>query len=337
MSFVVKTTLVFLLSLLPVQLFAQPFILPTPNRAFYDPEGAVKYFAPTPGRDWRSGTFGCVRSEGWQMHEGIDILPVGRDKRGEPTDQVWATAAGTIAYLNRKVALSNYGNYVILKHTIEGLEVFSLYAHLNAIRSDLKIGTPVKAREVIGVMGRTANTRQAITKDRAHLHFELNFLVNDRFSQWHKSYLPGQRNDHGDWNGQNLIAIDPWEVLQGQQKEGSRYSFLNYVRNQNELCRIMVRDTKFPWLSRYIRLIRRNPIAEQNGIAGYEIVLNYNGLPFQLIPRAEQEIPGKARIQLLSVNAAEQAKHPCRKLVTKKGAQWELTATGQKLVDLLVY
>ncbi|HEY1173299.1 MAG TPA: M23 family metallopeptidase [Verrucomicrobiae bacterium] len=334
---VVRTTLLALLILLPASLNAQPFILPSPNRAIYDPEGVTKYFAPTPGRDWRSGTFGCVRSEGWQMHEGIDILPLNRDKKGEPTDDVWAAADGTVAYINRKVALSNYGNYIILKHNIEGLEVYTLYAHLASVRSDLKIGQPVKSREVIGLMGRTANTRQAITKDRAHLHFEINFMVNDRFSEWHKSYLPGQRNDHGDWNGQNLIGVDPLEVLREQHKDGSRYSFLNYIRNQRELCRIVVRDNKFPWLARYIRLVRRNPLAEKSGIAGYEIALNYNGLPFQLIPRSAMEIPGKARIQLLSVNAEEQAKHPCRRLVSKKGNQWELTATGQKLIDLLVY
>lgn len=337
MSFAVKPLLTALIVLLPTLLSAQPFVLPTANRAFYDPEGAARYYAPTPGRDWRSGTFGCVRSEGWQMHEGIDILSVSRDKKGEPTDQVWAAADGTVAYVNRKVSLSNYGNYLILRHSIEGIEVYSLYAHLNSIRGDLKTGSRVKAREVIGILGRTANTRQPIAKDRAHLHFELNFFINDRFSEWHKSYLPGQRNDHGDWNGQNLIAIDPVEVFQGQQREGARFSLLNHVRNQTELCRVMVRDTKFPWISRCIRLIRRNPIAEKSGIAGYEIALNYNGLPYQLIPRSELEIPGKARVQLLSVNTAEQAKHPCRKLVTKKGTQWELTATGQKLIDLLVY
>ena len=30
-------------------------------------------------------------------------------------------------------------------------------------------------------MGRTSNTAQAISKDRAHVHFELNFLLNDQF------------------------------------------------------------------------------------------------------------------------------------------------------------
>lgn len=322
---------------LPSLVIGQPFILPTANRAFYDPEGAAKYFAPTPGRDWRSGTFGCVRSEGWQMHEGIDILHTKTDKHGEPTDEVWAAAPGTVAYINRKAGLSNYGNYLIIKHEIEGLEVFTLYAHLHSIRDDLKPGMPVRAKEVIAIMGRTSNTRSAISKDRAHLHFEITFVVNSRFASWYAKAFPGQRNDHGNWNGQNLIGIDPVEVFRLQQQQGKNFSLLNYVRNQRELCRIMVRDTKFPWLQRYIRLVRRNPLADKNGIAGFEIALNFNGLPYQIIPRSELEIPGKSKVQLLSVNATEQAQHPCRKLVTRKGAQWQLTSKGERLIDLIVY
>ena len=53
---------------------AQPFNLPTANRAIYDGDGGgEKFFVPTVGKPWTSGCFGCVRTEGWQMHEGLDI------------------------------------------------------------------------------------------------------------------------------------------------------------------------------------------------------------------------------------------------------------------------
>ena len=38
-------------------------------------------------------------------------------------------------------------------------------------------------------MGRTANTHEGISKDRAHVHFELNLLVNDRFADWYQEEL----------------------------------------------------------------------------------------------------------------------------------------------------
>lgn len=316
---------------------AQPFQLPTANRALFEPGAEERFFVGTAGKPWNSGTFGCVRSGGSQMHEGLDIRCLERDRKGEPIDPIMASADGSVAYLSTRVALSNYGKYIILRHRIEGIEVFTLYAHLSEIRSDLRIGTSVKAGEKIGVMGRTSNTRQRITPDRAHVHFEIDLMVNDRFPAWYKKTFPGQRNDHDLWNGQNLLALDPREILIAQREQKDGFSLLRHIRSLPELCRVVVRDTGFPWTTRYRPLIRRNAAAEREGIAGYEIALNYNGIPVQLIPRAASEIPGKARVQVLSVNEDEQRRHPCRKLVAKHGASWQLTEAGKRLVDLLTY
>jgi murein DD-endopeptidase MepM/ murein hydrolase activator NlpD len=323
--------------LIAVAAQAQIFQLPTANQALFEKGGEERYFAGTAGKQWMTGTFGCVRSGGWQMHEGLDIRCLQRDHSGEPVDLVLATADGTVAYINARPSLSNYGNYLVLRHQVEGLEIYSLYAHLREIRHNLKVGQPVRAGEYVAVMGRTANTRQGISKDRAHLHFEFNLLVNDRFAGWYKRTFPGQRNDHGDWNGQNLLAIDPRAVLQGQQEQGAKFSMLGFLQGQTELCRVLVRKSYFPWLKRYAALLRSNPRTEKEGVAGYEIALNFNGVPFELIPRAASEIKGKAKFQLLSVNEPEYHKNPGRRLVAKKGARWELTSHGLNLLELLIY
>jgi murein DD-endopeptidase MepM/ murein hydrolase activator NlpD len=311
--------------------------LPTANRALFEEGGEERFFVGTVGRPWTSGTFGCVRSEGWQIHEGLDIRALQRDQLGEPTDPVMATAEGQVAYVNPKPSLSNFGKYVVLRHAIDDLEIYSTYAHLSEIRSDLKPGQIVKAGETIGIMGRTANTRQGISKDRAHVHFELNLLINDRFAAWYKRTFPGQRNDHGAWNGQNLVALDPRLILLGQQRLGAKFNLLHHLRNQTELCRVLVTATNFPWLRRYGALIRPNPLAEKEGVAGFEIALNFNAVPFELIPRAASEIKSKAKFQLLSVNEAEYRKNPCRRLVTQRGSHWELTTQGQRALALLTY
>ena len=179
---------------------AQAFQLPTPNRAIFFEGKEDKYFTPTVGRTWESGTFGCVRSDGWQMHEGIDIKCIERDKKGEPIDPVSAAADGVISYINPKPGLSNYGNYIVMRHQIEGMAIYTLYAHLRRIAAGLKVGQFKKTGEIIATMGRTANTRQGISKERAHLHFEINVLANNSFTTWYKNRFPGQRNDHGNWN-----------------------------------------------------------------------------------------------------------------------------------------
>ena len=317
---------------------AQPFLLPTANRALYEPGGEERYFVGTVGKPWMSGTFGCVRSDGHQLHEGLDIRCIQRDKKNEPIDPVLATADGTVAYINKKSGLSNYGNYLILRHVVEGVEVYSLYAHIKEVRADLKPGAAVKAGEAVATMGRTTNTRQGISRERAHLHFELDLVINERFPDWYRQTYPGQRNDHGGWNGQNLVGLDPRAILMDVKRLGGKFSLPDHLRQQTELCRVFVRDTSFSWLKRYPALVKANPAAAKEGIVGYEIALNYCGVPYELIPRAASEVKSKSKVVLLSVNAAEQQKHPCRKLVTRdKRGQWQLGSAGQHLISLLTY
>jgi murein DD-endopeptidase MepM/ murein hydrolase activator NlpD len=318
-------------------LFAQsPFQFPTANHALYQPGDELKFFAPTaPDKPWTSGSFGCVRDNATRMHEGLDIRHLQTDARGEPTDPVMATADGTVVYFSKRPGLSNYGNYIVIRHVVEGLEIYSLYAHLSEILPTLKIGDAVKAGQTIATMGRTSNA-EVITKDRAHVHFELNVLMNDNFAAWFKKNST-ERNDHGEWNGQNLNGLDPREILLGEHNPKGDFSLLNFLRSQTELCRVLVRATNFPYLKRYSQLVLKNPVADKEGVAGYEMVLNYNGVPFALMPRAASEIKSSAKFQLLSVNEAEQRANPCRKLVAKRGSRWQLADAGLRELELLTY
>ena len=319
-----------------VAAFAQsPFQFPTANHYLYEPGQEFKFFAPTaPNKPWTSGSFGCVRSDGWQMHEGLDIVHQHTDRHGEPTDPVMATADGTVVYVSTKAALSNYGKYIVIRHVVEGIEIYSLYAHLSDIQPGIAAGKQVKAGDTIAIMGRTSNTSETITKDRAHCHFELNMFVNENFQSWYRKNFTGERNDHGIWNGQNLNGLDPREILL-DERDG-HFSILNFLRNQTDLCRVVVRATSFPYLKRYAPLVLKNPRTEHEGVAGYEVALNYNGVAFALMPRAASEIKGSGKFQLLSVNEAEYHAHPCRKLVVEHGGRWQLTDRGQHELELLV-
>jgi peptidoglycan LD-endopeptidase LytH len=326
--------LVLVMAITPLA-WGEMFVLPTPNKSIFQPGREAEYFVPTPGRTWESGTFGCVRSDGWQLHEGLDIKCVQRDKRGEAADPIYASAAGKVAYLNSKVGLSNYGRYVILEHDIEGIKIFTTYAHMSEFAPGLSIGDKVSQGQVIGKMGRSSNTRSGISKERAHLHFEICLRLNQRFAQWHNINLKGERNDHGDWNGRNFVGLDPRQILLQQKKLGSDFSLLTFIRERPELCRVLVRDSSFPFLREYSSLVRRNPLADRNGVAAYEIRLDFNGVPFELVPRSAEEISGKGLITLLSVNEKEQQTRPCRKLVTRRNGKWDLGNAGAQLISLL--
>lgn len=327
-----------LIDVSPAASRAATFVLPTPNDAIYK-GGGEAYFVGTVGRPWESGTFGCVRTDGRQMHEGLDIRCVQRDSKNEPMDSIFAVAAGRVAYINRKGGLSTYGIYIVLEHQIEGIPVFTVYAHLSRVEPGLETGGAVRQGQKIATMGRTASTRQGISKERAHLHFEVALRMNDRFASWHSSRLKGQRNDHGNFNGRNFAGLDPQEIFLEQKRLGERFSFLEFVRSRTELCRVLVRDTNFRWLRQYTPLILRNAEAEQKGAAAYEIALDFNGVPFQLVPRSAGELKsrGGANFELISVNEEEEKARGCRNLVIKRAGQWRLSNSGSQLLDLLTY
>jgi murein DD-endopeptidase MepM/ murein hydrolase activator NlpD len=325
--------------LLAGHLLAQePFQLPTANHALFEPGHEAEFLAPTsPDRPSTTGGFGCVRSDGWQMHEGLDIRSLQHDRHGEPTDPVMATADGTVCYFNTKPALSNYGKYIIIRHVVDGMEVYSLYAHLSEIQPGLTIGKSVRQGEVIGIMGRTSNTSERIGKERAHVHFELNLFINDKFASWYHDAFPGERNDHGIWNGQNLTGLDPRQILLEENQPGHHFNLLTFIRNQAELFRVQVRATNFPFLKRYPSLVLPNPATQSQGVAGYEIVFNYNGVPFALMPLTPSQLKGKGRVELLSVNEKEYHANPCRKYVSQRTGHWQLTNVGLRQVELVIY
>src|ERR1700693_1255993 len=168
-------------------------ILPTENHALLTGDYASFYqyvkrdFEGQVGDAWEGGQYGFVRNPRRigtavlyaRFHEGIDIRPLLRDTNGEPLDVVHAVAAGKVVYTNTVPAYSNYGRYIVIEHQLDGCPYYSLYAHLSAIR--VKTGDPVAQSDPIGVMGHTG---EGIDRERAHLHLELNLLLNADFDRW---------------------------------------------------------------------------------------------------------------------------------------------------------
>lgn len=97
-----------------------------------------------------SSSFGTRRSGSW--HQGIDIsAPKGSEVR--------ATAAGKVVVAEREGA---YGRTVVIDH---GNGYRTRYAHLKRIA--VEPGERVKAREVIGKVGKSGNA------SGFHLHYEI--------------------------------------------------------------------------------------------------------------------------------------------------------------------
>ncbi len=142
--------------LLPLTAHALDLAPPTDNQALWRGDNAA-FYQPTVEGAVQSGMFGCVRSGGRRFHEGIDIRCLRRDKRGESLDEVRAIADGAVAFLNSNPGLSNYGRYIVLAHRWDGVEVFTLYAHLG--RFQVAKGDRVSQGQPVGTLGDTGSLK----------------------------------------------------------------------------------------------------------------------------------------------------------------------------------
>ncbi len=292
---------------------------PTPNRAWEQGKGHAAWMQPTVSGDPGSGLFGCVRSNDTQFHEGLDIRPVSRDSRGEPLDPVFAAMDGVVRHVNSRAGESSYGRYIVVEHPEVTPAVYTLYAHLARIEPGIGSGARVWRGQTLGTMGHTAGG-YAIPRDRAHLHFEIGLVATTNFSPWYAWKKFGSPNEHGLYNGMNLMGIDPLDFLRqwrGRQVD----NFQQYFDRMRAVVRVRVATSRMPdFIRRYPALLRRPlPLGL---VAGWEIECNATGLPFAWTPLGPAEIvgmrPNTARI--VSVETALLRAYRCKTLVRSRSA-----------------
>jgi len=314
--------------------------LPTANDAVLRPGAEAEFFQPTVEGTTESGMFGCVRSHGYRFHEGVDIKCLQRDRSGEPTDPVHAAADGEVAFVNMKPGLSNYGRYIVIQHVWDGVQVCTLYAHLREVAAGIAAGQPVKKGQVIATMGHSANTREGISRERAHLHFEIDLLLNPNFHIWYPKHAP-DAPPFGNFNGQNLIGMDAAAVLRAYAAN-AKLNFAEYVSKQPIAFTVLVGARPFPWLKLHpeqIQPAHGDPIA-------YEIGMTAWGMPVAVWPRAASEISESQRRLLersLPVLARasdnELSQWTCGELVkrSRRGDGWVLTEHGKEWIEMITY
>lgn len=305
-------------------------VWPTPNTAWSERKSPADFIQPTVSGEITSGCFGCVRTNGTQFHEGIDLKPVARDRRGEPVDSVFAVLGGVVRHISPRAGESSYGRYVVLEHPGASPAVYSLYAHLASIAGGLRVGDIVHAGQVLGVMGRSA-AGYTIPRERAHLHFELGVMVTREFQSWYNRRKFGSPNEHGLWNGMNLMGFDPLDFLQAY-REGKVDTFLQYFGTMKAAVTFRMATRRYPdFPKRYPDLVQRQP---EGLVAGWEITVNQTGLPFRWTALSSMEMTGyrNNEVRIVGHDAALVKAVRCKSLVVShRGAP----APGRDLQTLI--
>jgi len=311
--------------------------LPTGNRALFQGEDK-KFYQPTISRRLISGMFGFVRTSEPEparifehFHKGIDIRAQHRDDRGEPTDVVRASADGEVVRVNRDEKISDYGKQVIVKHLWGKQSVFTIYGHLASI--GVEVGQKVKAGDLLGVMGWTG---PGLTRDRAHLHFEIAFQINGKFAEWVDTAKPGrlwQPNRHGEWNGLNLMGIDPAPLLLASAA-GNSLSWPEVREKQPGGFRVRVPELRErpSWTD----LVEVQEAQEgKGGSLGWEIEMTPWGLPLRMKGVREGVVEP---VLVANPGVPSEGKYYCRGLVQGDGKGGvKLSRFGRQTIEMMLF
>jgi murein DD-endopeptidase MepM/ murein hydrolase activator NlpD len=292
-------------------------IWPTPNPAFQNGQPIETFIQPTVSGVAESGLFGCVRNSGGRFHEGLDLYPVARDKRGEPTDAVYAVLPGRVVHVNGTSGYSNYGRYIVIEHDQEIPAFHTLYAHLASVGDGISVGTRVESGTQLGVMGRSSSS--PIPRTRAHLHFEIGFRLTNQFQTWYDRKKFGSKNRHGSWNGMNLVSLDPLDFYESVRR-GKVSNVSEYLKSIPAYARIRVQTSKVPsFVKDYPALVTR-PYAGRQVVA-WDIAFAQYGVPKEWTPRfAEEALGGRpGDVKVLAYSPSLLKEQSCRRVLDMAG------------------
>ncbi|HAV12098.1 MAG TPA: M23 family peptidase [Opitutae bacterium] len=293
-------------------------IWPTPNRAFQEGRPILDFIQPTSSGVTESGLFGCVRNGGSRFHEALDLLPVERDRQGEALDAIYSVLPGRVVHVSAVAGHSSYGRYVVVQHDGEAPAFHTLYAHLAKIGEGIQVGARVEAGSVLGRMGRSS-AGYRIPKDRAHLHFEIGFCLTDDFQRYYDRQKYGSKNRHGNWNGMNMVSIDPLPFYEAI-RSGRVRNLNEYLKTIPAAARIRVHTSQVPsFVRNYPALVTRSYQGQQ--LIAWDIAFTQYGVPKEWTPRfIDEGLSGRrGDVKVLAYSPKLLEKQTCRNVLNMGG------------------
>jgi len=312
--------------------------LPTDNDALFRGDGPEFYqyierdFQGEKSTPWDGGRYGFVRNpvptaQGLiytRFHEGIDIRCLHRDARGEPLDDVRAIADGKVVHTNQVTGYSNYGRYSVIEHNWDGSPYFSLYGHLSEIV--VRVGERVNRGQRIARMGYTG---EGLNQARAHVHLEVNLMLNRNFESWHDRFLRDP-NHNGIYNGINLAGLDIARFFLEHEKRPD-LTVPQFLAEEETFYKVALPESSHFDLRKFYPWMVKN--ASTNA-KSWEVSFARSGLPLQIEARSEPVAqPTLTYVKKTTISCA----YLTRGELTGIGDHAHLTENGMRLMQLLTW
>ncbi|PYK82212.1 MAG: hypothetical protein DME41_10495, partial [Verrucomicrobia bacterium] len=220
---------------------------------------------------------------------------------------------------------SNYGKYIVIEHRWGGSPYFSLYGHLSKI--DVRTGDAVHRGQQIAVMGYTG---AGINRERAHLHLELNLMLNHNFQEWYSSFLhENDPNHHGIYNGINLVGLNIAQLYL-KLRENPSLTIPQFLGEEEIFYKVALPKSRhfelpnlYPWMV--------NGTAEARS---WTVSFARSGLPLKIEPsELKVKQPEIVYVKPSSLNAS----YLTDGIATGPTTHAHLTEHGKQLMQLLTF
>ena len=132
----------------------------------------------------------------------------------------------------------------LILHENLDVPIYTLYAHLRSIEPTIAVSKNVRAGEKLGIMGRSATYN--IAKECSHLHFEVGLAYSKHFQKWYDSKRYNSKNFFGNYNGMNLIGLDPLNFLYSAKEGKLNEGVANFILSQEIAFVVRYHTAKTP-------------------------------------------------------------------------------------------
>lgn len=311
--------------------YGEDLFWPTPNPSYLENLPAETYLQATGSGRIESGNWGCTRNNGTKFHEGVDLKSIHRSLLGIPDDRVFSVADGVIAHVNRNTADSNYGQYVVISHNDNGLEWYSLYAHLRSIEKFIEPCKKIQGGQAIGIIGNTSSSI-LIPQNRSHLHFEIGLRASSLFDQWYFLQNYDSPNKHASWNGMNLLGINPFRFYD-YFLDHPEAPFSSYFLAEPISFELLVYFNQFPdFLNRNPVFLKNNKISEQGG--WFNIGFTWYGLPVDWTPITQNKVDIRYKKEQVYIRSLKHERS-CRKWIVDSSGTLAPTSLLWRYLSIL--
>ena len=172
-------------------------------------------------------------------------------------------------------------------------------------------------------------TGSGIDKTRAHLHLELNLLLQSKFGKWHDGIFDTP-NYHGQYNGLNLIGID-MEGLYLAHAKNPKISVPQFIAGIEPYYKVTVPRKgnievmeNYPWLAR--------EMASAEGKPSWEISFSSTGVPLSVSP---SQTPVSAATVTWVKYSATPHSYNTRGTLGGSGKTATLSTSGKQFINLI--